>query len=48
LLDKPGDPARDDPRLARPRACENQQRSISGLDGRALFGIQIVDELLQG
>ena len=47
LEDQPGDAAGDDACFSRAGPGEDQQRAFSGLDGGALFGIQVVDELLQ-
>jgi hypothetical protein len=45
LRDEIGDTVRDDARLSRPRAGENQQRAARVLDGRALFGIEGGEEI---
>jgi len=47
LADEPCDAAGDDAGLARACPGEDQQWAISGLDGGALFGIQVVGERLQ-
>ncbi len=41
LADQPGDAAGDDAGLARAGSGENQQGAFGGLDGGALFGIQV-------
>ena len=41
LADQPGDAAGDDAGLARAGSGEDQQRAFGGLDGGALFGIQV-------
>ena len=43
LSDQPGDSRRDGPRLARPRARKNQQRTFLMLDRLYLRGVQIKD-----
>ena len=48
FADEPGDAAGDDARFAGAGAGQDEQRAFSGLDGGALFGIQIVDERLHG
>ena len=40
LLDQPGNPVRQDPRLAAARASKDQQRAIAGRDGSALRRIE--------
>ena len=45
LLDEVGDAMRDDARLARAGAGENQQRAIDVLDGAALLGIEGGEEV---
>src|ERR687884_513293 len=45
-LNQVSDAKRDDARLARPRAGQNQQRPIDGLDRFALLGIQLVHYLI--
>ena len=46
FADEPGDAAGDDAGFARAGAGEDEQGAFGGLDGGALFGIQIVDERL--
>ena len=48
LADQPGDAAGDDAGLARAGAGQDEQRALGGLDGGALFGIQIGEQRLQG
>jgi hypothetical protein len=48
LADKPRDAVRDDARFARSGAGKDEERSFGSFDRGALFGIQIVKELLQG
>ena len=48
FVDEPRDAAGDDARLARAGSGQDQQRTFRRLHGGALFGIQIVDERLQG
>ena len=47
FADEPGDAAGDDAGFARAGSGQDEQGAFSGLDGGALFGIQIVDERLQ-
>ena len=44
LAREPGDPVRDDARLAASGAGEDEERPVAGGDGLALRGIQIVEE----
>jgi transposase InsO family protein len=48
FLDEPSNAAGDDAGFARPRPGKNQQRALGGLNGGALFGIQVGEERLQG
>ena len=48
LADEPGDAVGDDAGFARSGAGKDEQRTFGGFDRGALFGIQIVEELLQG
>ena len=48
FADQPRDAAGDDAGFARAGAGKDQQRAFGGLNGGALFGVQIVDERLQG
>jgi hypothetical protein len=45
VADQVRDPERDDPRLARSRARENQQRTIGMQNRFTLFGIELVEEI---
>ena len=46
FLDEPGDAAGDDAGFAGAGSGKDEQRTLGGLDGGALFGIQIVEERL--
>ena len=48
LLDEPRNAVRDHARLARSRARQNEQRPVGRLDCGALFGIEMVEERMQG
>ena len=48
FADEPGDAAGDDAGFARAGSGQDEQGALGGLDGGALFGIQIVEERLQG
>jgi hypothetical protein len=48
FADQPGNAAGDDAGLARSGPGQNQQRAFGGLDGGALFGIQVGELRLQG
>jgi hypothetical protein len=48
LVDEPGDAVRDDAGFARSGAGKDEQRAFGSFDSGALFGIQMVEELLQG
>ncbi len=47
LAGEPGDPVRDHARLAAAGAGQDEQRSITRSDGLALWGVQILEEVLQ-
>src|SRR5208337_3895472 len=48
LLDEPGNAVRDHASLARSGAGKNEQRTVGSLDRRALFGIEMSEERMQG
>ena len=48
FLDEPGDAVCDHARLARSGAGQDQQRAVGGFDCGALFGIEMVEERMQG